>query len=135
MLSGGISGVVIVIWGGILFWVGIVGVDCMGICGGRLIGCWGMVFCFGMFMGIVFGWGIIVNFGGGGGIFGCMGGCGGVICMGGIRMICKEIKLVLLVWIWNILGLKIKMIYMFLNILILWGKNDFFYYILLKLFK
>lgn len=92
MLSGGISGVVIVIWGGILFWVGIVGVGCMGICGGRLIGCWGIVFCFGMFMGIVFGWGIIVNFGGGGGIFGCMVGCGGVICMGGIRMVCKKIN-------------------------------------------
>lgn len=97
MLPGGISGVAIATWGGIPLWVGIAGAGCMGTCGGRLTGCWGIVPCPGMFMGTAPGWGIIANPGGGGGTPGCMGGCGGATCMGGTRMICKKIKPVLLV--------------------------------------
>lgn len=132
MLPGGISGVPIATWGGIPLWVGIAGAGCMGTCGGRLTGCWGMVPCPGMFMGTAPGWGIIANPGGGGGTPGCMGGCGGATCMGGTRMICKKIKPVLLVWIWNISGLKTKMILWLSNTLILWGKNDPFYHTLSK---
>lgn len=46
-----------------------------------------------------------------------MGGCGGVICMGGIRMICKKNKINFNSVNLNYLRIERKMIYMFLNIL------------------